>query len=156
MSFYETYNNIFKMKSVFLKITLPFYVIFLHTYSCLFSFTGAGKVNRWVFPAVTIKGCVFHWTQSVWRHLQKVAGNALCTRTSGSFLSCHSYLPYTSRTPFITWKPGPTPHNSGLCENMDSGSGTKCSRCMTGAFFNEPSVPTTTYKVIIKSYVFNL
>ena len=26
---------------------------------------------RRVFPGVNIKGCVFHWAQAVWRHVQE-------------------------------------------------------------------------------------
>lgn len=32
---------------------------------------GAWQGIREVFPGVSIKGCVFHWTQAVWRHVQE-------------------------------------------------------------------------------------
>ncbi|XP_078322232.1 uncharacterized protein LOC111108686 [Crassostrea virginica] len=30
---------------------------------------GAWQAIRWMLPAVTIRDCVFHWTQAVWRHV---------------------------------------------------------------------------------------
>ena len=37
----------------------------------LFYISGAWLGIRRVFPGVNIKGCVFHWTQAVWRRVQE-------------------------------------------------------------------------------------
>ena len=34
-------------------------------------FSAAWRALRDVFPGTTIKGCVFHWNQAVWRHVQQ-------------------------------------------------------------------------------------
>lgn len=43
----------------------------IHTHTFLFV-SAAWLAVREVFPGVSIKGCVFHWTQAVWRHTQEL------------------------------------------------------------------------------------
>ena len=52
---------------------------------------------RRVFPDVTIKGCVFHWTQAVWRRVQDLGLKpAYCQRSS-----THNYVRHLLALPFL-------------------------------------------------------
>ena len=48
------------------KLTIKYRKVFF-----LLFLIGAWQGIREVFPDVSIKGCVFHWTQAVWRHVQE-------------------------------------------------------------------------------------
>ena len=41
-------------------------------YDCSYIFSAAWLAVRYVFPGVSVKGCVFHWTQAVWRQVQDI------------------------------------------------------------------------------------
>ena len=37
----------------------------------------AWQALRDVFPGKTIKGCVFHWAQAIWRHVHGTSGHSM-------------------------------------------------------------------------------
>jgi hypothetical protein len=49
------------------------------------TFSAAWLAVREVFPTVSIKGCVFHWTQAVWRQVQDLGLKAAYSQRSGFF-----------------------------------------------------------------------
>ena len=50
-----------------------------------------------MFPLVSIKGCVFHWVQSVWRKVQEL-GLATAYRTNQAI---HQYIRQLMALPFL-------------------------------------------------------
>ncbi|XP_048755039.2 uncharacterized protein LOC125666009 [Ostrea edulis] len=58
---------------------------------------GAWLAIRRVFPAVAIKGCIFHWTQAVWRHVQSCG----LVRAYKEQQAVHKYIRQLLALPFL-------------------------------------------------------
>ena len=52
---------------------------------------------RAMFPCVRVKGCVFHWVQAVWRHIQGVGLQEAYNKDAGT----HTFLRKLMALPFI-------------------------------------------------------
>ena len=52
---------------------------------------------RAMFPCVRVKGCVFHWVQAVWRHIQGVGLQEAYNKDAG----IHTFLRKLMALPFI-------------------------------------------------------
>ena len=50
------------------------------------------RVSSKVFPMATVKGCAFHWSQSVWRKMQEIGLQTLYTSDSGINKFCRKIL----------------------------------------------------------------
>jgi hypothetical protein len=57
----------------------------------------AWQACREVFPGLPVKGCVFHWTQSVWKHVQYLGLAPAYRQRSG----VHSYIRQLLALPFL-------------------------------------------------------
>ncbi|XP_056001097.1 uncharacterized protein LOC125655975 [Ostrea edulis] len=60
---------------------------------------GVWQAIRDVFPRVTIKGCVFHWTKAVWTHVQQLGFVATFTERE----STHTFIKQLMALPFLPW-----------------------------------------------------
>lgn len=58
---------------------------------------GAWLAIRRVFPTVAIKGCIFHWTQAVWRHVQSLG----LARAYKDQQAVHNYIRQLLSLPFL-------------------------------------------------------
>uniref|UniRef100_A0A8W8MYX2 MULE transposase domain-containing protein n=1 Tax=Magallana gigas TaxID=29159 RepID=A0A8W8MYX2_MAGGI len=58
---------------------------------------GAWLAIRRVFPTVAIKGCIFHWTQAVWRHVQYLG----LARAYKDQQAVHNYIRQLLSLPFL-------------------------------------------------------
>lgn len=63
----------------------------------VYIFSGAWLAIRRVFPTVAIKGCIFHWTQAVWRHVQSLG----LARAYKEQQAVHSYIRQLLSLPFL-------------------------------------------------------
>ena len=90
MSFCKSYNNILKLH--YHNYLNSAYVLIFASF-----FPGAWNAIRRVFPAVTIKGCVFHWTQAVWRHVQSCG----LVRAYREQQGVHTYIRQLLALPFL-------------------------------------------------------
>ncbi len=57
---------------------------------CIFS--AAWLAIRGAFPGVEIKGCAFHWSQAVWRHVQSIGLAEMYMRREGLHFFVHQVL----------------------------------------------------------------
>lgn len=74
----EDYIQVFrKLKDVLGEIAVDGFVLDFEK--------AAWLAVREVFPTVSIKGCVFHWTQAVWRQVQDLGLKAAYSQRSGFF-----------------------------------------------------------------------
>jgi len=63
----------------------------------IFIVLGAWKAVRDVYPMASIQGCVFHWTQAVWRHVQELGLSATYRQKGGM----HSFIRQLLALPFL-------------------------------------------------------
>ena len=91
-------------------VTLPMTLFYC------FHVTAAWQAIRQVFPGRTIKGCVFHWSQAVWRKVQEL-GLAGSYRQRGG---THAFIGQLLALPFL-----PASHIEEVFQNL-------CSRCSGG------------------------
>lgn len=62
-----------------------------------FLFSAAWRAIRDVFPGISIKGCVFHWNQAVWRHVQQFGLAATYQQRRGMY----DYIRQLMALPFL-------------------------------------------------------
>ncbi|XP_062594510.1 uncharacterized protein LOC134255924 [Saccostrea cucullata] len=60
---------------------------------------GAWQAIREVFPTVTLKGCVFHWTKAVWTHVQQLGLVTTFREREGT----HNFIKQLLALPFLPW-----------------------------------------------------
>lgn len=66
-----------------------------HTCACVF--VGAWQAVRHVFPGVAMKGCIFHWSQAVWRKVQDLG----LVTTYRERDSVYRYIRHLMALPFL-------------------------------------------------------
>ena len=64
---------------------------------CFFFFAAAWRALRDSFPGKPIKGCVFHWNQAVWRHVQQIGLSATYQQREGMY----DYIRQLMALPFL-------------------------------------------------------
>lgn len=92
----------------FYLYNLPYVIFFIYFYLpvhlklyvnswYLGLFTAAWRALRDTFPGKPIKGCVFHWNQAVWRHVQQFGLSATYQQREGMY----DYIRQLMALPFL-------------------------------------------------------
>lgn len=72
-------------------------MIYFITFMFRLFLIAAWQAVRYLLPNVTINGCVFHWTQAVWRHVQEY-GLAVAYREQQTI---HNFIRQLLALPFL-------------------------------------------------------
>jgi len=63
-----------------------------HPFQQLFTINAFMRTNDKHFPDVRIKGCVFHWTQALWRKIQELGLQHQYQNEQGTYLYLRKFM----------------------------------------------------------------